>query len=226
VKIVTLVRTLNEEANIAKFCEGYRFSNLILVADGGSTDRTKEIAVGFSNVRVRDFEQRIEEKGQIRNPEPAHINFLINWALEEGAGWIILDDCDCWPNSLLRAKAREFFRQAESEDRDGILLYRLYMWQGEQYFPKINEPGPALWAWRPDRVDCRMSEEGTTLFDTPMPGPDRDKCMVLSPPYVCLHFFEPHAKAERYAAWGKPQTPIEKSIYWPPAPLPEWATGG
>lgn len=222
--IVTLVRTLNEEANIAKFCEGYRFSNLILVADGGSTDRTKEIARGFNNVKVRDFEGRIEEEnGTFRNPEPAHINFLVNWALEVGATWIILDDCDCWPNSILKAKARDFFRWAWTEDKDGILLYRLYMWQGEQYFPKINEAGPGLWAWRPDRVDCRMDESETTLFDTAMPGPDRDRCLILSPPHVCLHFWNPGAKAKRYEAWGKPQTPIEESIYWPPDQAPEWA---
>lgn len=218
--IVALVRTLNEERNIARFCEGYSFSDLILVADGGSVDRTKEIAAGFSNVRVRDFEGRNPDG---TNPEPAHINFLINWALEVGASWIILDDCDCWPNALLKAKARDFFRYAWTEDKDGILLYRLYMWQGEQYFPKINDAGASLWAWRPDRVDCRMSEENATLFDTAMPGPDRDKCLILNPPYVCLHFWEPEEKAERYAAWGKPQTPIKNSMYWPPEPLPEWA---
>jgi glycosyltransferase involved in cell wall biosynthesis len=221
--IITLVRTLNEERNIASFCQGYSFSDLILVADGGSTDRTKEIAAGFDNVQVRDFEQRIGENGTIRNPEPAHINFLINWALEVGASWIILDDCDCHPNSILKAKARDFFRYAWTEDKDGILLLRLYMWEGEQYLPKVNEAGASLWAWQPDRVDCRMSEESTTLFDTVMPGPNRDRCLVLDPPYVCLHFWEPQEKAARYEAWGKPQAPIENGIYWPPAPLPEWA---
>lgn len=221
--IVTLVRTLNEEANISQFCQGYSFSNLILVADGGSQDRTKEIAQAFDNVQVRNFKQRIEENGAFRNPEPAHINFLINWALEVEADWIILDDCDCHPNALLKAKARDFFYWAISEDKDGILLYRLYMWQGEQYFPKINEAGPSLWAWRPNRVDCHLSEEYTTLFDAIMPGPLPDKCLVIDKPHVCLHYWQPHQKAEKYKGWGRPQTPIEESIYWPPEVAPEWA---
>ena len=224
VKIVTITKSLNEEANIANFCQGYRFSNLILVADGGSTDRTKEIAASFSNVKVRDFEQRIElPDGSFMNPEPAHVNFLIDWAVDEGADWIILDGCDCWPNAILKSKARDIFRDAWVEDKDGIMLLRLYMWQGDGYFPKINEAGVSLWAWRPARVDCHTDESQPTFFDAVMPGPDRDRCLVLNPPHVCLHFWDPTAKAVRYAAWGKPQTPIENSIYWPPEPLPGWA---
>jgi hypothetical protein len=97
------------------------------------------------------------------------------------------------------------------------------MWQKEEYLPKINEAGAALWAWCPDRVDCHTDESHVTFFDAVMPGPEAGRCLVLEPPYVCLHFFEPDKKAVRYAAWGKPQTPIEESIYWPPEPLPDWA---
>lgn len=223
-KIVVITKALNEARHIADFCTGYAWANLILVADGGSDDRTKEIAATFPNVKVRDFEQRIElPDGSFMNPEPAHVNFLIDWAIEEGADWIILEGCDCWPNLLLKRKAREFFRQAQVEDKDGIMLYRLYMWQEAQYFPKINEPGPALWAWRPDRVDCHSDEGYVTFFETVMPYPDPERCLKLELPYVCLHFFEPNQKAERYLAWGQPQTPIEESIYWPPEPLPQWA---
>ena len=39
-KIVATCRTLNEEANIERFCESYsQFADQIIVADGGSTDR-------------------------------------------------------------------------------------------------------------------------------------------------------------------------------------------
>ena len=223
-KIVVITKSLNEEHNIANFCTGYDWANLILVADGGSTDRTKEIAQTFSNVKVKDFEQRVElPDGSFMNPEPAHVNFLIDWANEEEADWIILDGCDCWPNSLLRAKARDFFRWATVEDYDGIMLYRLYMWDHDHYLPKINEAGPSMWAWRPDRVDCHTPEDEPTFFDAVMPGPDPERCLILDPPYVCLHYFEPEKKAKRYVVWGHPQSPIENGIYWPPEPLPDWA---
>lgn len=225
-RIVVITKALNEEANIAQFCTGYSWADLILVADGGSSDDTRELAAGYSNVKVRDFGQRIElPDGSFMNPEPAHINFLIDWAVEEGADWIILEGCDCWPNPALKAKARDFFRWAEVEDCDGIMLYRLYMWGENEYFPRINAAGAAGWAWRPARVDCHTDEAHTTYFDAVMPGPDPDRCLRLDPPYVCLHYFEPDKKAKRYAAWGHPQTPIQQSIYWPPEPLPEWAKG-
>lgn len=223
-KIVVITKSLNEERNIASFCTGYAWADLILVADGGSMDETKEIARRFDNVRVRDFEQRIPlPDGSFMNPEPAHVNFLIDWAAEEQADWLILDGCDCWPNPKLKRYARRIFKQAEAEDKDGIMLYRLYMWNERQYFPRINAPGQALWAWRPDRADCHIDESQATFFDAVMPGPARERCLVLDYPYVCLHYFEPTKKAARYAAWGKPQTPIEQSIYWPPELLPEWA---
>jgi len=223
-RIVTITKSLNEAHNIASFCTGYAWTDLILIADGGSTDETKEIAQCFTNVRVRDFEQRVLlPDGSFMNPEPAHVNFLIDWAVEEKATWIILDGCDCWPNSKLKQDARRLFEQATKDDRDGIMLYRLYLWDNCQYFPKINEPGQAIWAWRPDRVDCHIDENELTFFDAVMPGPARDRCLILDYPYVCLHSFEPSKKAVRYESWGKPQTPIQDSIYWPPEPLPEWA---
>jgi glycosyltransferase involved in cell wall biosynthesis len=222
--IVVIVRTLNEERHIARFCEGYAWANLILVADGGSTDQTKEIAARFGNVKMRDFTERLElPGGGFMNPEPAHVNFLIDWAVTEGATWIVKDDCDCWPNPALKDKVWDLFRWATVEDAHGLMVTRLYMWGETEHFPRISEAGPALWAWRPDKVDCRVEESSPTFFDAILPGPDPDRCIKLQPPYVLLHYFEPDKKADRYKAWGKPQTPIEKSMYWPPEPLPAWA---
>lgn len=223
-KIVTIARSLNEEAHIAGFCRGYgAISDLVLIADGGSSDLTVNLAQSFSNVRVREFEQRLPTSYGFMNPEPAHLNFVIDWAeQEEAPDWIIMDDIDCWPSPALRRDARLLFEQATAADCDAILLYRLYLYEDVYYFPKINEPGAALWAWRPDRVDQHRAD-GVTFFDVAAPAVDPPRCYTLEPPHVVLHDFRPREKAAKYAAWGKPQTPIEQSIYWPPAPLPVWA---
>jgi hypothetical protein len=43
-RIFVVVRTRDEERRIAQFCEAYKDADMILVADGGSVDKTKEIA--------------------------------------------------------------------------------------------------------------------------------------------------------------------------------------
>ena len=57
-RVIVLARTLNEERNIARFCRCYARADAILVADGGSTDRTVDIARQFENVEVRQFRER------------------------------------------------------------------------------------------------------------------------------------------------------------------------
>lgn len=224
-KIVCIARTLNEERYIGPFCKAYGFCDLILIADGGSDDRTVDIARTFANVKIRRFEGRVNlPDGSFMNPEPAHVNFLLDWAEQEHApDWLVMDGVDCWPNHHLQRAARSLLEQAVQQDKDAALAYRLYLWGENEYLPKINEPGPALWAWRPDRIDCHTDESYTTFFDAVFPGPEPGRAYAITPPAVCLHHWEPESKACRYAAWGHPQTAIPGGIYWPPAPLPEWA---
>ena len=220
-KIVVIVRTLNEETNIAEFCDGHKWADQILIADGGSTDNTKGIAGLFDNVKVRDFEQRhYLPNGLFMNPEPAHINYLIDWANCEGTDWIVLDDADSWPTPALQRDARKLI---ESTYTDYVMLTRLYLWGEDQYLPKINEGGgPCLWAWRAE-MGIRWAD-GLTMFDTVAPIPNIGRALILEPPYADLHHFSRNyeTKRARYAAWGHPQQPIEGGIYWPPEPLPEW----
>ena len=228
VKIVAVTKTLNEERNIENFCRGYDFADAILVADGGSTDRTVELAQRFDNVEVRNFPLRIEMPGDpagFMNPEPQHINFVIDWAIEEKADWICLDGADCWPNPRLRLEARTI---VEEVTEPMIYVYRLYIWGQDQYFPKYNKSGQSLWAWRPEIVNIRSDEPRGRIscFNTPMVGMKGPR-QTLKPPYVCLHYFCPdeetvQMKMARYAAWGYPQVHQLKSIYAPPEPLPEW----
>jgi glycosyltransferase involved in cell wall biosynthesis len=223
-KIISIVRTLDEELNIRDFCESHQWADLILVADGGSADATKEIALAYSNVKVRDFKRRIQIGGYWSNPEPDHLNFLIDWAKEEGADWILWDDCDSRPTRHLQQDIR---RLLEESGKSLVMLKRLYVWTDEtMYFPKINEAGPCVWGWNPARVEMYWPKyEGLTLFDTQGPVPDISQALILESPYADLHYFmhNREKKMERYAAWGQPQLPLEQSGYWPPEQLPEWA---
>ncbi len=227
-KIIAVTKTLNEERNIASFCRGYDWADMILIADGGSIDGTVKIANRFPNAHTRDFGHRIDIQGApegFMNPEPEHINFLIDWAIEEGADWIVLDGADCWPNPHLKREARRLF---EETDRDAVHLHRLYIWGTDEYFPKYNGGGYALWAWRPDRLDIRCEENSDTCFDSQMVGIDLLRALILCPPFCLLHYFAPdegavQMKSRRYGAWGHPQVHPLDSIYAPPEPLPEWA---
>lgn len=225
-KIVAVTKTLNEERNIARFCAGYDWCDAVLVADGGSCDRTAEIARGFPNVQVRTFDVRVPVDGPepFMNPEPAHLNFIIDWAVAEEADWVILDGADTWPNPALKRDARTLMQDT---GQAAVHLHRLYLWGADRYFPKYNV-SHALWAWRPALIDIHCEERGISCFEARMLGIDPARALLLAmPPYCCLHNFAPDEetvqhKLARYAAWGHPQVHPLHGIYAPPVPLPEW----
>lgn len=214
-KIIAVTKTLNEERNIENFCRGYDFADAILIADGGSTDKTIELARRFDNVQVRDFSLRVElpdDPMGFMNPEPQHINFVIDWAKEEKADWICLDGADCWPNPRLNREARAIM---EGVTEPMIYVHRLYIWKYDEVFINLSKY-PSLWAWRPAKLDIRSEEpKGKhTCFDTRMIGAKGPR-KRLPVPYCCLHYFCPdeetvQMKLARYAAWGYPQLhPLE-----------------
>lgn len=225
-KIISVLRTLNEERFIARHCKNHQFADKILIADGGSTDRTVALAADFENVRIRHFKGRkyLEDRS-FMNPEPAHANFLIRWAEAEGADWIIFSDCDKWPHPKLQEKLSKLFIIAGLGGYQGIMALQLYLWGNSHYFPKINEAGPSIWAWKAS-LKLRCSESSDTFFDAVMPGPDPEKCYKLDLPYCLLHYFSDQKREEekmlRYALWGHPKTHILESIYAPPEKLPRW----
>lgn len=195
-KIVVLVRTRDEAARIGAFCESYRDADLILVADGGSEDDTKLIAKSFPNVIVRDYPYRVTlDNGHWRNNDSDHVNWLIDWSKEYCPDWVILDDCDCLPNYLLRNQYRDLLADITQEF---VMVTRIYFWGEGWHFPYLAKPEkehkhwePSLWAWR-----------GSLDFKTVDVPPaftfrigDRDikdlhydsTAMDLLPPFALLH---------------------------------------
>jgi glycosyltransferase involved in cell wall biosynthesis len=192
-KIVSCVRTYNEQRNIVKCCQAYPFADKILIADGGSTDNTVSIAKEYKNVEVREFTTMVECRNGIwRNPDGEHINFLLDWANEEQADWIILQDCDQRPNKYLKQDARKIF---ENSEKDFILITQLFLWGDKHYFPDLSGfPNwmQGLWGWRANinlRVIDKMphfefSYDGEHSVDINQTG----RTQRVMPPCCYMHF--------------------------------------
>ena len=161
-KIVALIRTLNEAHRIDECCQSYsEFADAVLIADGGSTDNTVELAMKYPKVQVREFTKKVECEGGIwRNPDGEHLNFLYQWGEDEGADWIVSQDCDQRPNFYLKRDIREIMSKTT---RDFIMVTQIFLWKKTKYFPAMsnaekvyygNYPelkgkySHGIWAWR------------------------------------------------------------------------------
>ncbi len=194
-KVIVTVRTRNEAERIERFVMSYQWADKILVADGGSTDDTVSIAQSLPKTEVRKFGMRVaSDDGRVwRNPHGRHINFLIDWAEEEGADWIIFDDVDCIPNYKMKKLGRLIFIGATEALRDYIMVNRVYFYKEESYFEELTKPTgdwtPSLWAWRANK-DIRAKEEDgwEHYIDIHLEGLHRSD---VYPPYCLLHYFYP-----------------------------------
>ena len=102
-RIIACIRAYNEQERIEKCCQAYQFCDKILIADGSSTDATVKIAMEQPKTVVRDYPVKVQCRNGIwRNPDGPHLNFLWDWARDEGADWIISQDCDQRPNLYLK----------------------------------------------------------------------------------------------------------------------------
>ncbi len=218
-KIIATTRTRNEADNIDRFCQCYAWADLIIVADGGSTDDTVKRAKSYENVVVKHFDERVERNGQWRNPHGKHINFCIDIAMDYAADWVIFDDCDCVPTVALQSNLRDTM---EATNKDVIMLYRLYVYGESQHFPKMNEPGQSIYAWRPD-TGIRAWEGNPWKHRIINWSPEANNILRLERPLACLHYFcpdeetiqrkldfyhmsleQPHAEHPRYAESNGP----------------------
>jgi len=146
-KIIATCRTRNDEKIIGRYCEAYQnIADTILIADGGSTDRTVEVAQSYPKVEVIHFtEQMAVKNGIVINPQGRHVNFLFEAAIKRGADWITFDDSDCVPNFMLQDDARRYLKEAEEP---ALFLRRVYFWGDEHIFPRLHAPNTSLWAFR------------------------------------------------------------------------------
>lgn len=223
-KIVVICRTRNEARNIERFCEAYYWADAVLIADGGSSDNTLDLARLYANVKVDLFPARVQgDNGLWRNPHGKHINFMIDWALNEQADWIIFDDCDCVPTVHLQRDLRGIL---EDTDKKVVLLYRLYVWGNAHYFPNQNAPGQSLYAWH-NSMPVRALDNDWS-HDIPyswQPGQE----LKLEQPLCCLHYFCPdeatvEQKLEFYRQSGEQPTALHPLRGCGElAPLPDWA---
>ncbi len=188
-KIVVCVRTRDNEKEIERFCHCYNWADKILIADGGSEDRTKELASQFYNVEIRDFPVRVSYGNQWRNPFGKHFNFLMGWAKEEDPTWIVFDDSDCVPNVFLRVQARDLFDDGESISSypDAMFANRVYIKGENQYYSEMNIPGVSLWAWRGSVNIYADEQEENKLYNIP----ERAYRFSITPPCALLHYFYP-----------------------------------
>ena len=205
-KLVATIRTFNEEANIEKCCKSYaEFCDLVLIADGGSTDRTVEIAESMPKTKVLQYLEKVECKnGILRNPDGPHLQFLWDHAIEEGADWIISQDCDQRPNKFLKQDARKIM---EDTKKDFILVTQIFLWGSGFYFPLLSSTGnndwwQGLWAWRANinlKVINKMphfefSFDGHKSIDLNQMD---NKCERTWPPYCFMHYgWQSEAKVE------------------------------
>lgn len=223
-KIIATTRTLNEAANIDRFCQCYQWADKILIADGGSTDGTPELAAKYDKTLVRSFDKRVYRNGLWRNPHGQHINFLIDWATDEGADWIIFDDADCVPTIAMQNEARGIMDKATMPV---ISLYRLYIWGQDRYFPEMNYPGQSLYAWRLGDIPIRAREWDP--FQHRLMGWIKEDEEKLLEPFCCLHYFFPNEAAVKRKKAFREGLGIHKIEPHPLHsfgqldPLPDWA---
>lgn len=219
-KIVVLVRTLNEDQNIDRFCQSYRWADEIIIADGGSEDDTVSKARTYSNTYVYHFPDKLASMKGTINPRGKHINFLIDRGIEHKADYLIFDDCDCVPSLELQRYGRAILETVE----DGmVFVNRMFVLGQAEWFPKMTSE-QSLWAWKSD-VHIKADETSYTIsMDIP-----KVNTLRLEYPMALLHYFYPDEETLQRKKAQYVQTGEVLEDYSPRdqfgviEPLPEWA---
>lgn len=209
-KVIATCRSYNEIANIDAFCQSYsEFADEILIADGLSTDDTVAHALKYPKVKVKDYPWKVEcANGVLRNPDGPHIQFLIDWAVAEGADWIVHQDCDQRPNKYLKQDIRDILA---TTNKDLICVMQAFLWGPDKYFPQLSGKDSGwmygLWAWRANigmKIIDKMphyefSLDGKKSFDVR----SIHRHVDLNPPYCFMHF-----------GWPTPERAMKQVDYY------------
>jgi glycosyltransferase involved in cell wall biosynthesis len=231
-KIITCVRTLNEERNIAEFIETHSsLCDYIFIADGGSSDKTLDIAMKYPNAKIREFTERIytPDKSVFKNHESKHVKFLFDWAIAENADVVLQEDCDHFPNPRLQKDGRQLI---ENDNHAIISVLLMYTYGSDgKYFPFLNEnakPPDRMFGWRPAKYIPTLDlDDHLAPTITNHPDLSLADCLRLPhPPYALIHRGWPDEatvkrKMDWYALWGMPQL-YPPTVCGELAPLPEW----
>ena len=189
--IIATARMRDEAVNVERFCREYgKIADMILIADGGSEDNSKELASNFNRVKIIDFPERVHANEDVwYNPQGKHTNFLIDHAIGMGAKWIIFDDMDSAPNYTLKQNFVKTIIDAEANMSEAIYCPRAYLYGDEHWFPNMTKDYAVLWAWQA-KINLKFDEVVKSV--KPEATPDEDDRWTLALPHALLHYFAPN----------------------------------
>jgi len=175
------VRCLNEEELLPIFLANHQFADEIVVVDGGSTDRSEEIARRDPKVRWIEFPLRVPGKrGGWRNPEGKHVNKVIASCRGD---WLWVTEMDAIPSEALQRDIRQIIADC-SEPAIGTYLYYIAPWRGSyEHYPELIR-GVGLTCWR---RELELWADPTQDFDPIIRYDPGRPILALQPPYARVH---------------------------------------
>ncbi|MHA2432889.1 MAG: glycosyltransferase [Candidatus Thorarchaeota archaeon] len=139
-----LLRSYNEESNMARCLQClFEFCDEVVISDGGSTDRTEEIARGFgSKVVWLDFKGRNVAASGHWDHTADQLNFALSHCQGE---WIILQDVDQTYCDRVKKHLRG---ELITTDNNAFSMFGIHFLGDDQHYIKELSVGPStvrLW---------------------------------------------------------------------------------
>lgn len=221
-------RCLNEEELLPIFLANHQFADEIVIVDGGSTDRSEEIAIADPKVRWLEFHERVAGKrGGWRNPEGRHLNVVIDSCKGD---WLWICEVDIMPSDTLQAAIRGIVKSCAEPAVASFLYYvapRLggtLPWGGNyDYYPELIK-GLGLSCWR---SELGLTADPTEEFQPTIKFENKPR-LGVKPPHARVHlsWWTEERVAGKRAFYRevhdlKQKHPDEQ---FKREPLPEWLT--
>jgi len=215
------VRCLNEEELLPIFLANYQFADEIVVVDGGSTDRSKEIVLADPKVRWVEFHERVAGKrGGWRNPEGRHVNAVIDACKGD---WLYISEVDVIPSDAFQADIRGIIAVCK-EPAVASFLYYLAPWAGKYEDYRELILGPELNCWR---RELGLRADPANDFSPQIPYHERP-WLALTQPRARVHLsWRTEESVARKRAFYHQVHGLEQKHpdeRFKREPLPEWLT--